>query len=274
MLSLEDAEQAALAAGWRQLANALDPAGGRGGLARLLGLDDHLSQVLVDVAAERIRQDAQWGGPAHDDTLRPGDWSRVLRRLLAEADAAAGDVDTYPRKLVQIAAVAVAAIQVRDRFVLRMEGEKCDLARQLGVHGEPALRDRGGEADQARIQAAASAGKVRAGEGAAAPLPPVVEILLHFANGQIAALGADGQQVPAAQQTPPLVLLLRDQLRRGVISASTVVRIVGRDATTVGAYLARHDARHDDSSPRGGTTAPGPGGEPPGDVSSNEGGSR
>lgn len=69
--------------------------------------------VLAEVAAERTRQDAQWGGPARDDALPlpafvqlMGDhagWARVKLR--------AGPMVEARQRLVQVAALAVAAVE-------------------------------------------------------------------------------------------------------------------------------------------------------------------
>ena len=81
---------------------------------------------LVYVAAEimdrRDRQDAEHGGPAHDDTHAPGDWIGFIRRqttlalgeLIKAVDRGGGTpdrMDFYEDKLLDVAALAVAAIQ-------------------------------------------------------------------------------------------------------------------------------------------------------------------
>ena len=47
--------------------------------------------IFGEVHVERQRQDAEWGGPAHDDEHDAGDWSRYSRRATlaaAKSDAA------------------------------------------------------------------------------------------------------------------------------------------------------------------------------------------
>ena len=73
-------------------------------------------QVLYDVAAERDRQDKKWGVQLHD----PQWWLVILAeevgevaRAIFEADDA-GVREDYRAELVQVAAVAVAAIESLD----------------------------------------------------------------------------------------------------------------------------------------------------------------
>jgi hypothetical protein len=88
-----------------------------------------LAEALVTarieaVVAERVRQDRRHGGPDHDDTHTPEDWHDILYRLLDEAEAAgrAGNGEEYVRVMIQVAAVAVAAVQSFDRLAARAEG--------------------------------------------------------------------------------------------------------------------------------------------------------
>lgn len=73
--------------------------------------------VIEEVGAERRRQDAKWGGPANDDAHSPQEWADILYRLIEEAeDASRDDNDRdYRRVMVEIAAVAVAAVERHDR---------------------------------------------------------------------------------------------------------------------------------------------------------------
>lgn len=74
-------------------------------------------QVLDDVARERLAQDAQWGGPAHDDQHSVDDWSSFIDYQLSFI--------WYPAKeptpaeirarLVKVAALAIAAVESLDR---------------------------------------------------------------------------------------------------------------------------------------------------------------
>lgn len=107
----------------------LDPhrleAGGAGDTPALIKLvfelkgqaERHLSQALLDVAAERKRQDAKWGGPEHDDEHHAGDWHRFISERLWRVVVHASNGNTAEaRKLwTQIAALAVAARESMDR---------------------------------------------------------------------------------------------------------------------------------------------------------------
>ncbi len=77
--------------------------------------------VRDDIQAERERQDAQWGGPEHDDHHTVEDWCSILfdrvERAQSEIEGYYAEVShqTYRHRLVQVAAVAVAAIEAYDR---------------------------------------------------------------------------------------------------------------------------------------------------------------
>jgi hypothetical protein len=70
--------------------------------------------VYADIRAERVQQDAQWGGPEHDDSHEGGAW---LEYIEAQARKAWRTVTAaeYRERLVKIAALAVAAIESHDR---------------------------------------------------------------------------------------------------------------------------------------------------------------
>ena len=76
------------------------------------------AKALADVETERARQDAYWGGPVHDDNHSATEWCLILNARLGKASEAAIDRD-FPearRRLIQIAAVAVAAVESLDRL--------------------------------------------------------------------------------------------------------------------------------------------------------------
>ena len=68
--------------------------------------------VLYDVAAERDRQDKKWGVQRHD----PQWWLVILAEEVGEVARAIFESDTkdYREELIQVAAVAVAAIESLD----------------------------------------------------------------------------------------------------------------------------------------------------------------
>lgn len=85
-------------------------------------------RVLADVRVERARQFMKWGwglGGAdvdlvahqHDDAHVEGDWTRFTVRYLGRAEQAIEDGDpvAWREAMIQVAALAVAAIESRER---------------------------------------------------------------------------------------------------------------------------------------------------------------
>lgn len=69
-------------------------------------------RALDDILKERNNQDAQWGGPAHDDTHYSDDWWAYIGyqyRRFNDNPAEARD------RFVKTAALALAAIESLDR---------------------------------------------------------------------------------------------------------------------------------------------------------------
>lgn len=87
--------------------------------------------VLAEIAAERSAQDAQWGGPAHDDMHGLTDWFRFRgkfeRRILG-----AGVPLTIRNALVKIAALAAAQIESLDRVTT--SGDREDGSEDAGLY--------------------------------------------------------------------------------------------------------------------------------------------
>jgi hypothetical protein len=81
------------------------------------------AEVLNDVCGERTGQDAQWGGAAHDDEHMLIDFVELIAKHNAlAAEGLAGTMIGQPgatadarRRWVQVAALAVAAIESLDR---------------------------------------------------------------------------------------------------------------------------------------------------------------
>ena len=71
-----------------------------------------LEGVLEEVREERLYQDRRHGGPAHDDTHLRGDWQEFIEARLHDYDQ---EDEEYRQAMVEIAALAVAAIQSLDR---------------------------------------------------------------------------------------------------------------------------------------------------------------
>lgn len=74
-----------------------------------------MKRVLKTIAAERIRQDRQWGGADHDDEHSTSDFIDFMRGRLDVADGIMTKPKEKRRRLVQVAALAVAAVESMDR---------------------------------------------------------------------------------------------------------------------------------------------------------------
>lgn len=74
-------------------------------------------EVLGEVYRERSRQDLKWGGPEHDDTHSTQDFCRWIKNYASWADqmADANSMDKARRRLINVAALAVAAVESLDR---------------------------------------------------------------------------------------------------------------------------------------------------------------
>lgn len=73
-------------------------------------------KILGEVFIERERQDRIHGGPQHDDLHTPDEWIEMTRSLLNESTLWVGkDMRAYRAKMLQIAAICVAAIESHDR---------------------------------------------------------------------------------------------------------------------------------------------------------------
>jgi NTP pyrophosphatase (non-canonical NTP hydrolase) len=70
-------------------------------------------KILTDITDERDRQDAKWGVQEH----HPATWQLILVEEVGETAEALLDDDRerYRKELVQVAAVAIAAIEDLDR---------------------------------------------------------------------------------------------------------------------------------------------------------------
>ena len=69
--------------------------------------------IFAEILQRRREQDAQWGGPRHDDRHTREEWCGYLQKFLdrAEIRSDRADAASYEDKLLDIAALAVAAIQ-------------------------------------------------------------------------------------------------------------------------------------------------------------------
>ncbi len=77
----------------------------------------HQGEIVEEIIAERQRQDRKWGGAAHDDEHERSDFVRFVREHLdaARKEAMCGRLDEWRVEMIQIAALAVAAVEMSDR---------------------------------------------------------------------------------------------------------------------------------------------------------------
>lgn len=68
--------------------------------------------IYEKIEAERLVQDAKWGGPEHDDAHTPYDWLSFINLQSCKALNVETDPEGYRKYMTRIAALAVAAIEV------------------------------------------------------------------------------------------------------------------------------------------------------------------
>ena len=78
------------------------------------------SDIYDEIRNERARQDAKWGGPKHDDVEPPLAWVDYVTRYASWAGmmALSGGIEgraKYRHRMMQVAALAVAACEAYDR---------------------------------------------------------------------------------------------------------------------------------------------------------------
>jgi hypothetical protein len=74
-------------------------------------------KILAEIAAERARQDGRWGGAEHDDDMTMDAFAQLIADYAgwARVKAREGTFDEARLRLLQAAALAVAAIERLDR---------------------------------------------------------------------------------------------------------------------------------------------------------------
>jgi hypothetical protein len=95
------------------------------------------TDIYGEITAERVRQDAKWGGPAHDDQHAEADFAGFILDRAKEWPSRKG--------FIQMAALAVAAVESMDRrgvtTITRPSDEgRCDLCGKPMPAGEEAFR--------------------------------------------------------------------------------------------------------------------------------------
>lgn len=74
-------------------------------------------KIFLEILEERNRQDAKWGGTAHDDQHDADDWFDYVRYQMSQVEEEwdGEDDNVVRRAYVKIAALAVAAVESFDR---------------------------------------------------------------------------------------------------------------------------------------------------------------
>lgn len=94
--------------------------------------------IFAEIENERQTQDAQWGGPAHDDKHTSYDWIAYIVRHTGKAVFWPWDAQGFRKQMVRVAALAVAAIEWVDRGADRRVEESVDEVSGGGVLEPPA----------------------------------------------------------------------------------------------------------------------------------------
>jgi hypothetical protein len=74
-------------------------------------------EIFIDIGAERVRQDLKWGGAQHDDNHSTADFVQLIEDYAGWVRVMAGmnSPEKARNRLIQIAALAVAAVESIDR---------------------------------------------------------------------------------------------------------------------------------------------------------------
>lgn len=75
-----------------------------------------MDKIIEEIRAERAAQDAQWGGPEHDDTHGPDEFAGFIEGQLSKCQYGRGP--NARERFIKIAALAVAAVESYDRTML------------------------------------------------------------------------------------------------------------------------------------------------------------
>ncbi len=83
-----------------------------------------LDQLLEEVRLERERQDGKWGGAKHDDSNGPEHWRDMIHAYTnwSWSMFRMGSRDKWRRRMIQVAALALAWVESEDRKISREIG--------------------------------------------------------------------------------------------------------------------------------------------------------
>lgn len=97
--------------------------------------------LLAEVDAERTRQDEKWGGAEHDDSHTTAEFVQLIEDYAgwARTMSGMGSHGKARRRLVQVAALALAAVEVLDRRDIIRQPEQAEAACDVPGVGERPL---------------------------------------------------------------------------------------------------------------------------------------
>ena len=84
------------------------------------------ADIFAEIDDARCAQDEKWGGPEHDDAHGSYDWIAFVTRATGLAVTRPWDAREFRRRMVSVAALAVAAIEWVDRAEARHAQEVVD----------------------------------------------------------------------------------------------------------------------------------------------------
>ena len=79
----------------------------------------NLTPIFREIHKERFMQDGKWGGPEHDDTHNSHDWIAYITKHTGMGVRWPWNPGAFREQMVNVAALAVAAIQWCDRLEAR-----------------------------------------------------------------------------------------------------------------------------------------------------------
>lgn len=100
-----------------------------------------VADVLQDVFAERTSQDAQWGGPEHDDKHTQLEWIEFISKQIGKWHR--DDAVSFRDRMTKIAALAMAALESDARIALRKKEAVKQGRASLSPLPKPTINDDG-----------------------------------------------------------------------------------------------------------------------------------
>jgi len=90
-------------------------------------MSDNLTQIINEIVIERAIQDGKWGGPAHDDAHTTQEFITFIHEHAEKTLAPNISEDKTCSRLIEVAALAVAAIEsIRRKQQMATWKSNCD----------------------------------------------------------------------------------------------------------------------------------------------------